>query len=366
MFTQEPRYIPQIPLGLFIFIITCLFVGTVISHSHVAAPEPPPVATHREVRKWTWSDDAISWSGKGVMGEADRTSAVSPDGKHLAVVSGASIWIHDIYGAEAASGLSLLNGEDATVIKSLAYSPDGLILAAGTDYGVVQLWEIKNQRLLHSFVRHEPDCKVDTLAFSPDGGTLASGTRDEIKVWNIETQAHLATLRRHKRRIVSLAFSPDGETLASREVDDTVNLWEIATGKNLAAFKYPRHVFDVYVRATKHFNSAKTAGKGVQKAAIEAVIAEFRDIVTKYANTKYADLSLAQIGEAYMILADEDDEYWNDALDYFDKLWAKYVDGPPVDAQVAKALRFAQSKVAAITSFMESHNIHRRTTGGSE
>ena len=67
-----------------------------------------------------------------------------------------------------------------------------------------------------------------------------------------------------------------------------------------------------------------------------------------------------------MILADEEDKYWNDALDYFDKLWVKYTDAPPVDAQVAKALRYAQSQVATITSFMESNNIHRRTTGGSE
>ena len=154
-----------------------------------------------------------------------------------------------------------------------------------------------------------------------------------------------------------MAFSPDGETLASRAENDTVKLWEIATGKNLDTFKYPRHVSDVYVRAAGHFNNAKTADKDVQKAAMEGVIAEFRDIVTKYANTKYADLSLVQIGEAYMILADEDDAYWNDALDYFNKLWLKYVDEPPVDAQVAKALRFAQSQVATITSFMESNNI---------
>ena len=67
-----------------------------------------------------------------------------------------------------------------------------------------------------------------------------------------------------------------------------------------------------------------------------------------------------------MILSDGDDAYLNDALDYFDKLWVKYTSEPPVDAQVAKALRYAQSQVATITAFMESENIHRRTTGGGE
>lgn len=123
---------------------------------------------------------------------------------------------------------------------------------------------------------------------------------------------------------------------------------------------------DVYIQVTEHFDKAKLSDKDVRKAAIESVIAEFQGIIKTFAGTKYSDLSLVQIGEAYMILADAEDEYWNDALDYFDKLWVKYTDAPPVDAQVAKALRYAQSQVATITSFMESNNIHRRTTGGGE
>ena len=300
------------------------------------------------------------------MESSDGVFAVSLAGNNLAVTIDASIWIHDIYDVGAASGLTPLDGGLATIIKSLAYSPDGLMLAAGTGHGKVQLWEFKSQRLLDSLVRHEPDRKVDILAFSPDGKTLASGTSDEIKLWNLESQVHLVTLRGHKHRIASLAFSPNGEALASKEEDDTVNLWEIPTGKNLTTFKFPRHVSDVYVRATEQFNSAKTAGKDVQKTAIEIAIAYFREIVTEHANTKYTDLSLAQIGEAYMILADEDDEYLNNALEYFDKLWVKYIDGQPDDAQVAKALRYAQSQVAMIASFMESNNIRRRTTGDRE
>lgn len=123
---------------------------------------------------------------------------------------------------------------------------------------------------------------------------------------------------------------------------------------------------DVYIQVTSNFDRAKFAEKDIQKAAIESVIVEFQDVLKAYANTKYSDLSLVQIGEAYMILADKEDEYWNDALDYFDKLWVKYTDEPPVDAQVAKALRYAQSQVAMITTFMKSNNIHRRATSGGE
>jgi len=289
--------------------------------------------------------------------------AFSPDLKHTAYARGIRIWIGDV---ETASGVSLLNEGHASVIKSLAYSPDALTLAAGTSNGVVQLWEVRSQRLLDSVVLDEPDGKVEILAFSPDGKTLASGTRDEIELWNMETRAHVVTLRGNKHLIVALAFSPDGETLAFRAEDDTVRLWELATGKNLATFKYPRPVSDIYDLTTQHFKNAKTADIVERKAEIERVITEFRYIATEYADTRYADLSLVQIGEAYMILADEEEKYLNDALDYFDKLWVKYADESPVDAQVSRALRIAQSRVAGITSFMESKNIPRCQTGGAD
>lgn len=360
---QEPPITPHLPPSLLIFIIAFLSGGTVISHSHAADPQPPPAATHQDIRMWTWSDDSICCSGKGLIGDPARAFADSPDRNSLAVALGASIWIYDV---ETGSGLALPSDGHTTAIRSLAYSPDGLTIAAGTSNGVVQLWKIKSQRLLDIIARHDPDRNVDTLAFSTDGKTLASATRDEIKLWNIGTQAHLLTLRGFKDQIAALAFSPNGETLASRAEDDTVQLWEVATGKNLATFKYPRHASVAYVLATEHFDSAKTADKDMQKAAIERVIADFRHILSEHANTKYADLSLVQIGEAYMILADEEDKYLNDALEYFDKLWVKYGDECPEDAQVAKALRIAQSQVAKITIFMESNNILRRQTGDAE
>ena len=363
MYVQGPPITPQLPLTLFLCTIACLSVGTEISHSRVADSQPPPTTTHSDIRMWNWSDAATFRLGKGVARGPDKAEALSPDENYLAFVSGNSIWIYDF---ETASRLTQLNDGHTTVIKSLAYSPNGLILAAGTGHGKVQLLDVKSGKVLDSLTRHEPDSEVYIVAFSPHGKTLASGARGGIEFWNIETRAHLVTLRGHKNRIAALAFSPNGETLAFRAEDDTVKLWEIATGKNLATFKYPRHVSVHYIRATEHFKKAKTADKDLKKTEIESVIAVFRYIVTQYADTKYADLSLVEIGKVYMILSEEEDAYLIDALDYFDKLWVKYLEEPPVDAQVAKALRYAQSQVATITSIMESNNIYRRTTGVPE
>ena len=65
-----------------------------------------------------------------------------------------------------------------------------------------------------------------------------------------------------------------------------------------------------------------------------------------------------------MMLAVDNDEYYNDALDSFDALWSKYAEVPPSDTQVNRALTYSQSKITEITEYMKSQKIPRRTGGG--
>ena len=124
--------------------------------------------------------------------------------------------------------------------------------------------------------------------------------------------------------------------------------------------------FYEYEVATDLLNESKLAKGEEQKPAVEAAIAEYMKIIEAYPGTKYADLGLVQIGEAYMVLADSDDAYFNDALDYFNRLWAKYETTPPVDTKVNQALTYAISQVQTIISYMQSNNLEIRggTPGG--
>ena len=116
---------------------------------------------------------------------------------------------------------------------------------------------------------------------------------------------------------------------------------------------------DVYIQTHENLDKAKLANKNVQNEALEKVIAEFQDIIKTYPNTKYSDLSHVQIGEAYIVLAESDDKYYNMALDSFDRLWSKYGDQDPADPKVAQALDYAQSQINSIMTFMQAENIQR-------
>lgn len=114
-------------------------------------------------------------------------------------------------------------------VTTVAFSPDGLILASGSEDSTVRLWRMTDGALLHTLVGHERD--VNCLAFSPDGETLASGSRDStVRLWRVSDGALLHALEEHKESVNTAAFSPDGQILATGSDDDTVHLWQVSDG----------------------------------------------------------------------------------------------------------------------------------------
>jgi serine/threonine protein kinase len=73
--------------------------------------------------------------------------------------------------------------------------------------------------------------RVNSVAFSPDGKTIVSGSNDEtIKLWDAASGKLKQTLNGHSNMVETAAFSPDGQTIASGSRDNTIKLWDAANG----------------------------------------------------------------------------------------------------------------------------------------
>ena len=161
-----------------------------------------------------------------------RALAFSPDGALL--ISGAfsdedkmKVW--DVATGELAG---VLKGHTAS-IHQLLFSPDGSILASASyDYSI-GLWDVAARKARYKLVR--PGGRgINSIAFSPDGRVLAAtaGAEGLIALWDVATRNNIADLPMvHSPTVNVLTFSPDGEVLASGGPEGTVILRNAATGK---------------------------------------------------------------------------------------------------------------------------------------
>jgi WD40 repeat protein len=158
-----------------------------------------------------------------------KTIAFSPDGKLLAIGDARGdilLWrLADYQHVATWAG-------HTDFVRSIAFSPDGTLLASGSHDNTIRFWDVQSGTCLRVL---EGDFReVDAVAFSVDGQIVVSGSYDTtVRLWQVSTGNCLQVLRGHTAPVRSVAASPDGKLVASSSPDRTIRFWDIQTGQPL-------------------------------------------------------------------------------------------------------------------------------------
>ncbi|RKU20481.1 hypothetical protein C6501_00155 [Candidatus Poribacteria bacterium] len=186
--------------------------------------------------------DAVTGESKAVLTEGINSPIFSPDGKTLASSGGGVIHLWD----GATGELKRTLKRHTAPVKTLAFNPDGSILASGGIDEVIRFWDVTTGELQLTFAAHAN--VVDSLKYSPDGEVLVSqGGDNNVCLWNAQTGEFLRilTTKDASSHGLDIDFSKDSKTLVSVNSDETVRLWNPHTGEQLKTIKQDRELEEV-------------------------------------------------------------------------------------------------------------------------
>ncbi|MBS3763144.1 MAG: protein kinase, partial [Planctomycetes bacterium] len=123
--------------------------------------------------------------------------------------------------------------EHMDLVLTLAFSPDGQLLASCGKDGKVKLWDARNARVVETLTR-EPQPVAD-LAFRPESKWLAiAGSRGTVKLLNLGARNRPRLLHGHEGTVRSLAFSHDGRIIVTGGEDGKVKFRDVSSGNILS------------------------------------------------------------------------------------------------------------------------------------
>jgi WD40 repeat protein len=179
---------------------------------------------------------ALSAHTAGVAGVS-----FSPDGTKLATVGGdgaLKVWSLTDAGALGPTPLAKFDGPSgptASPLSTVAFGPDGRFVAAAGADGVVRVWDVQLKAEVRGLRAHTD--WVTCVAFAPDGRFVASVAAEKdnsLRVFEMPALESAGAAGGHMLAVNAVAVSPDGKLAATAATDQTIKIWDIATGKEVS------------------------------------------------------------------------------------------------------------------------------------
>lgn len=203
----------------------------------VISSEQEPAILRQEEREWLQTSNPFYASFrylKTLQGHSRSVYSIafSPDGQILA--SGSADATVKLWNLFSFQEITTLRGHTSS-IRTIAISSCNQILASGSTDATIKLWNLQSREEICTLQGHNH--LVNTVAISPDGQILASGSDDcTVKLWDLHNYQEICTLQGHSDAVLSIDISPDGKMLASGSADGTIKLWDLQNRQEILCF----------------------------------------------------------------------------------------------------------------------------------
>jgi WD40 repeat protein len=158
-----------------------------------------------------------------------QTLAINQTGSLVAIANLTKIRLWEV---SSQKEIALLQGQFGG-IYSLKFSPDGKYLASAAYDKTVKLWDVKNQKLLETFVDNSSEYPYMTFAFTQDGKLITSQESNKIKVFDLQTLKQVRSMTSQVKYIYSIDSNLNADKIVVAGYNNFLEVLDINTGQTV-------------------------------------------------------------------------------------------------------------------------------------